>query len=95
MLFPYLWLRSTGFPFDWLDELALPALVDPAKPEYDDWDAFARLAVRRESAAQREHVRGVCVKRCAAFERANVAFKSRASRPFVCHDLRDAESGRR
>lgn len=40
MLFPYLWLRSTGFPFQWLDDLALPALLDPAAPDYHDRAAF-------------------------------------------------------
>ncbi|NUT50388.1 MAG: hypothetical protein HOV94_24240 [Saccharothrix sp.] len=37
MLFPWLWLRSTGFPFGWVDEVALP--------EPDDADAFARDVV--------------------------------------------------
>lgn len=34
MLLPHLWLRSTGFPFRWVDELALPGCADAA--------AFAR-----------------------------------------------------
>jgi hypothetical protein len=42
MLFPYLWLRSTGFPFRWLDELALPGLYDPDSPDFDDTQAFDR-----------------------------------------------------
>lgn len=40
MLFPYLWLRSTGFPFAWVEELALPGLFDPSAPEYADHAAF-------------------------------------------------------
>ena len=45
MLFPYLWLRSTGFPFQWLDDLALPSLLDPAAPDYNNRAAFDELVI--------------------------------------------------
>lgn len=50
MLFPWLWLRSTGFPFRWLDELAM---VDP---ECDDPERFAREVVE----VRRALIRRVC-----------------------------------
>ncbi|MGQ0838581.1 hypothetical protein [Actinokineospora sp.] len=54
MLVPWLWLRSTGFPWHWLDEQARPELLDPAHPAYDDPEAFAAaaLAARRALVAR-------------------------------------------
>ncbi|GGS24739.1 lantibiotic dehydratase [Actinokineospora fastidiosa] len=54
MLYPWSWLRSTGFPFSWLDDLACPGLAEPGSAEYDDPAAFGRavLAARTALAAR-------------------------------------------
>ncbi|MEU4742661.1 hypothetical protein AB0G02_19660, partial [Actinosynnema sp. NPDC023658] len=46
MLFPWLWLRSTGFPFSWVDESALPAPDDTGAFARDVLVARARLVGR-------------------------------------------------
>lgn len=51
MLFPWLWLRSTGFPFRWVDEQALPDPDDPAAFDREVLAARARLVARMSKPA--------------------------------------------
>ncbi|WP_018684879.1 hypothetical protein [Actinokineospora enzanensis] len=45
MLFPWLWVRSTGFPFAWLDELACPELLSGSAADFDRAVVAARRAL--------------------------------------------------
>lgn len=52
MLFPFFWLRSTGFPFDWLERLALPASPEGQAAQDGEAAYQAHVADARRALAQ-------------------------------------------